>query len=166
MDMNEMARYGRERGAGILREGQAKYPEWFGMFNQLDPDICTRDELLALMKTAPSEAYMGYLYGKFSMRTWNSDWSGSVFESENSLSAEESTALANRFRELFSSKISQAASEHPDWFGQFNVLDPILCERDEMMTIMCTAPDDFCFCYLFSMLLSRLLYSEWSGSGF
>ena len=51
-----------------LERLEGLFPEWFDDFSRVDADFAARDEMLALMKSAPHPLLSGLLYGKLAMR--------------------------------------------------------------------------------------------------
>ncbi|MDL5034302.1 hypothetical protein QRD43_20540 [Pelomonas sp. APW6] len=44
------------------------HPDWYVFLDDVDPDICSRTDLVELMNTAPTPGARQYLFGKFTMR--------------------------------------------------------------------------------------------------
>jgi hypothetical protein len=56
---------------GLMREilqVRESHPDWFYYFEDVDPDLCSREELIELMRTAPTPATRHFLHGKFTWR--------------------------------------------------------------------------------------------------
>ena len=51
----------------IIDSTQAS-PDWWALFEAIDPDIASREEVLELLDTAPNDFTRGVIYGKLSMR--------------------------------------------------------------------------------------------------
>lgn len=47
---------------------QDESPEWYASFEDCDPDLCPKDELMTLMDTAPTMEARMFLYGKLTLR--------------------------------------------------------------------------------------------------
>lgn len=44
------------------------HPAWFSKLDAIEPDLCAREDLEALIETAPTAFLAGFLYGKLTMR--------------------------------------------------------------------------------------------------
>jgi hypothetical protein len=55
---------------------QDESPEWFAAFEDCDPDLCPKGELMTLMDTAPTMEARMFLYGKLTLRQAISEITG------------------------------------------------------------------------------------------
>lgn len=44
------------------------HPEWYATFEDADPDVCTQQQLMELLETAPTSLARGFLMGKLTLR--------------------------------------------------------------------------------------------------
>lgn len=70
---------GREMAMEKLRSESLAHDGWFASLDLIDPDTCTKDELLEILASAPSPFTRGYLYGKVTMRVEMSALTGRHF---------------------------------------------------------------------------------------
>lgn len=54
--------------SSLFNELRKEHPEWFALYDETDPDTCSRAELVDLMASAPTPFSKGVVYGKYSMR--------------------------------------------------------------------------------------------------
>ena len=57
----------RQCHASLLKL-QDESPEWYAAFEDCDPDLCPKDELMQLMDSAPTMEARMFLYGKLTLR--------------------------------------------------------------------------------------------------
>lgn len=66
LDSNEQVAVGRcDRK---MAEVQTNFPDWFELYDDINPDNAPRDEVSELMASAPNDFALGLIYGKFTMR--------------------------------------------------------------------------------------------------
>lgn len=57
-----------DRCQAELEQIRDTHPDWFAYFEDRDPDICSRAEMMELIDTAPTVAARQFLFGKYSLR--------------------------------------------------------------------------------------------------
>lgn len=53
---------------GAINALKDTHPDWYFYFEDLDPDLASRRELIDLIESAPNEAARFYIFGKLTMR--------------------------------------------------------------------------------------------------
>lgn len=53
---------------GQLQQLRESAPDWYAYFEDVDADICSREQLLDLINSAPNDAAKFFLLGKYTMR--------------------------------------------------------------------------------------------------
>lgn len=62
-----------------MRELSEKYPDFIITLDQVDPDLCTRTQLLELILIAPNDFAKGFLLAKLSTRIMLASFTGISF---------------------------------------------------------------------------------------
>ena len=63
-----------------MQELSVQFPAWFELYDETLPDNAPREEVVELMRSAPSDFAMGLLFGKFTMRLELETMTGRPFQ--------------------------------------------------------------------------------------